>query len=95
MTSATRESCTPHVVCIVCDQLHADAVGFTGNPIVRTPDLDRLASDGVIFENRFVQQLTRTATRPWTMLFNSFPPREPWKKCTALGCRGLRANTVL
>lgn len=46
---------SPHVVWICCDQLRADALGFTGNGIVQTPNLDRLAGRGVVFENMFVQ----------------------------------------
>jgi arylsulfatase A-like enzyme len=45
----------PHIVLIICDQLRADAVGFMGNLHVRTPNLDRLARGGVVFENMFVQ----------------------------------------
>lgn len=46
---------TPHVILIMCDQLRADAVGFMGNPHVRTPHLDKLARSGVVCENMFVQ----------------------------------------
>ena len=45
----------PHVVWILCDQLRADAVGFMGNRCARTPNLDRLARRGVIFDNLYVQ----------------------------------------
>jgi|GEM_PF-319566 len=49
------ESKLPHVVLILCDQLRYDALGFTGNNLVQTPNLDRLASRGVVFDNHFVQ----------------------------------------
>jgi len=45
----------PHVVLFMCDQLRADALGFMGNDIVKTPNLDRLASKGTVFDNMFVQ----------------------------------------
>ncbi len=45
----------PHVVLFICDQLRADALGFMGNEQVSTPCLDRLARQGVVFENMFVQ----------------------------------------
>src|ERR1051326_5780571 len=59
---------TPHVVWIMCDQLRADAVGFMGNRIVRTPHLDRLASRGVVFENMYVQSPVCMTSRAciWT-----------------------------
>jgi arylsulfatase A-like enzyme len=52
----------------MCDQLRADALGFMGNRMVRTPNLDRLASQGVVFDNLFVQSPVCTASRAcmWT-----------------------------
>jgi hypothetical protein len=41
--TARRARPRPHVVWFICDQLRADALGFAGNPVVRTPNLDRLA----------------------------------------------------
>ena len=34
----------------MCDQLRAFEVGCYGNPVIRTPNLDRLAAEGVRFE---------------------------------------------
>jgi arylsulfatase A-like enzyme/tetratricopeptide (TPR) repeat protein len=39
----------PDVVLITIDTLRADALGFAGNARVRTPNLDRLASEGLVF----------------------------------------------
>ena len=41
----------PNIVLIMCDQMRWDAAGFSGNSIVRTPHLDRLAQSGICFEN--------------------------------------------
>ena len=49
------EAAPPHIVWIYCDQLRADALGFMGNSIVRTPNLDRLAALGTVFDNMYVQ----------------------------------------
>ncbi len=40
----------PNVLFIICDQMRADALGLLGNPNARTPNLDRLAAAGVLFE---------------------------------------------
>lgn len=40
----------PNVLLIICDQMRADALSCLGNPNARTPNLDRLASEGVLFE---------------------------------------------
>ena len=45
----------PHIVLIMADQLRADAMGFMGNPMVRTPNLDRLAARGVVFDQMHTQ----------------------------------------
>jgi arylsulfatase A-like enzyme len=44
----------PNVLWIVADQLRADHVGFGGNSVVRTPNLDRLASRGTVFDRAYV-----------------------------------------
>lgn len=40
----------PNVVLCICDQLRAFETGCYGNEVVRTPHLDRLATEGVRFE---------------------------------------------
>lgn len=45
----------PNVVLVTIDTLRADHLGAYGNPTVRTPHLDRLASEGVLFEHAFSQ----------------------------------------
>ena len=39
----------PNILWIIADQLRADHVGFGGNTIVRTPNLDRLVQEGTSF----------------------------------------------
>ncbi|NIA15545.1 MAG: sulfatase-like hydrolase/transferase [Nitrospiraceae bacterium] len=43
----------PNVVYIVCDQMRGDALSCLGNPNAHTPNLDRMASQGTLFENWF------------------------------------------
>ncbi|MFO1066724.1 MAG: sulfatase [Pirellulales bacterium] len=43
----------PNVLFVLCDDLRAEALGCTGHPHMRTPNIDRLASEGVLFENAF------------------------------------------
>jgi choline-sulfatase len=43
-----------NVLSIVCDQMRGDCMGFLGHPNVRTPNIDRLASEGTTFERAFV-----------------------------------------
>lgn len=43
----------PNVVFIITDDQRWDALGFAGNPSLRTPNIDKLASEGVYFSNYF------------------------------------------
>ncbi len=43
----------PNIVLIVSDDHGREALGAYGNRQVRTPNLDRLAADGVRFDNAF------------------------------------------
>ena len=43
----------PNVLFILCDDLRPYALGCYGSPHVRTPNIDRLASEGVRFANAF------------------------------------------
>ncbi len=49
ITSAQR----PNVLFILCDDLRPDALGCYGSPYVKTPNIDRLAAEGVRFKNTF------------------------------------------
>ncbi len=44
----------PNIVFLFSDDLRWDAVGYAGNEKVHTPNLDRLAEEGVWFKNAFV-----------------------------------------
>lgn len=41
----------PNILFILPDQLRAQALGCMGNPDVRTPHIDKLASEGLLFKN--------------------------------------------
>ena len=40
---------TPNVLLIISDQIHHQVLGAAGNPIIKTPNIDRLAREGVRF----------------------------------------------
>ncbi|MBT3377552.1 MAG: sulfatase-like hydrolase/transferase [Lentisphaerae bacterium] len=44
----------PNIIFLFADDMRWDAMGCMGNRVIRTPNLDRLANDGVLFENAFV-----------------------------------------
>ena len=44
----------PNILFILTDDQRFDDLGCMGNKIIQTPNIDKLASDGVIFDNAFV-----------------------------------------
>lgn len=76
----------------MCDQLRWDAVGYAGNGVVHTPNIDRLAARGVWFENAYcasplcspARASWLTGTYPHThRLYNNYAPsREGMDGCT-------------
>ena len=44
----------PNIIFLLTDDQRWDTLGVNGNPIIRTPNLDRLAREGVRFDNMFV-----------------------------------------
>jgi hypothetical protein len=44
----------PNIIFILTDDQRWDAMSCMGHPIVRTPHMDRLRREGVLFENAFV-----------------------------------------
>ncbi len=53
----------PNVVLFVTDQWRAKDTGYCGNPVVQTPNMDRLAAEGAGFTRCFVQNPVSTPSR--------------------------------
>ena len=49
--SCKKETQKPNIVFVFADQWRAQAMGYAGNPDVLTPNLDKLATEGVNFTN--------------------------------------------
>ncbi len=44
----------PNFVIMMCDDQRADAMSGVGNPVIKTPNMDRIAREGMTFTNTFV-----------------------------------------
>lgn len=53
----------PNIVLIVADDHGTDALGCYGNPVIKTPHLDRLAAEGVRFTNAFCTSASCSPSR--------------------------------
>lgn len=53
----------PNLVFLLTDDHRWDALGVMGHPIIKTPELDRLAGEGVLFRNAYVTTAICFASR--------------------------------
>ena len=58
----------PNIIFMMSDDQRWDAMGCMGNPVIKTPNMDRLALDGVLFENAFLTTSICMASRAGIML---------------------------
>jgi N-sulfoglucosamine sulfohydrolase len=58
-----RETNRPNIVLVVSDDHGLDALGCYGNPIIKTPNLDALAAEGVRLTNAFCTSASCSASR--------------------------------
>ncbi len=61
--AGAEESKRPNIVLVVSDDHGLDALGCYGNPVIKTPNLDSLASEGVRFTNAFCTTASCSASR--------------------------------
>jgi len=86
--AGTGTAARPNVLFILTDDQRFDALGCAGNPIIRTPNVDRLAGEGIRFERAFVTTpicaasrasiLTGTFERTHTYTFTKPPLARPF-----------------
>ncbi|MHB1303857.1 MAG: choline-sulfatase [Acidiphilium sp.] len=48
-----RDASNPNILIVMADQLGARALSAYGNKVTKTPNIDRLAEQGVVFENAY------------------------------------------
>lgn len=53
----------PNVILVMADDLGYGDVGFTGNPVVKTPNLNKMAEEGVTFSNFYTASSVSSPTR--------------------------------
>jgi len=53
----------PHIIYIMADQYRGDCLGCTGNQIIKTPNIDSIANEGVCFTNGFTATPSCTPAR--------------------------------
>ncbi|MFR9651477.1 MAG: sulfatase-like hydrolase/transferase [Rikenellaceae bacterium] len=93
VAAAESTETRPNIIFILTDDQRYDYLGCTGNPIVETPNIDKLAAEGVLFHNAHVSSAISTPSRTCILTgqfershgvnFNSGTAlsREAWEDC--------------
>jgi N-sulfoglucosamine sulfohydrolase len=63
MPNSQNTNQRPNIILIVSDDHGREALGCYGNPVIRTPNLDRLAQEGTRFTNSFCTTASCAASR--------------------------------
>lgn len=96
---------SPNIILVCSDQHRASSIGAYGNPVCRTPSLDRLAGQGVLLERCFAQNpvcspsrasiMTGTFNRRNGVVRNGIPLRRDLPTIAdLLGARGYSTAAV-
>jgi arylsulfatase A-like enzyme len=72
--SAHGAAARPNILFIMADDLRYDALGFTGNPVLKTPNIDRLAERGTVFTKAFAPSPICSISRA-SVLTGQYPRR--------------------
>ena len=69
-----------NVIVVVCNSLHLGFLGAYGNAWIETPNLDRLAAEGTVFDHHFPENLTTLPTRRswWTGRYGFVDVEQGW-----------------
>jgi len=61
--SQKKETAQPNIIFILTDDQRWDAMGYAGNSVIKTPEMDKLAREGIYFKNAFVTTPICAASR--------------------------------
>ncbi len=64
----------PNIIYLLTDDQRSDAMGAMGNPLIKTPNLDKLANNGLLFQNAYVTTSICCVSRA-TMLSGQYMSR--------------------
>lgn len=83
----------PNIIFILTDDQRWDALGYAGNPIIRTPNMDELAASGLYFKNAFVT--TTIILSLWSCTITGKIPTKPEALLTTRNTPEWSKSTIL
>jgi len=102
---AVSKRARPNILLLMADQLRADCLGCYGNRVIHTPNIDRIASEGVTFTGAYTSVPSCTPARsalltglsPWhhgMLGMTNFASRYPLEKPRALAEAGYFTTAI-
>ena len=65
---------TKNILFIMCDQLRFDYLSCSGHPTIKTPNIDKMVNEGMLFTNFYSAQAVCSASRAG-LLTGTYPNR--------------------
>jgi len=62
-SNLAKEASRPNVIVILADDMQRGVTGYENHPIIKTPNIDKLASGGTVFNNTFATSPACTPSR--------------------------------
>lgn len=104
-TARTRPTGKPNILMLMADQHRIDCVGAYGSKVIRTPNLDRIANEGVRFDCAYSSTPSCTPARsalltglsPWhhgMLGYSKMATRNPFEKPRALAAAGYYTTAI-
>ncbi|MCH6258487.1 sulfatase-like hydrolase/transferase [Puniceicoccaceae bacterium K14] len=88
--SQTNAEVPPNIIFVMADDLGWGDVGFNGNPIVKTPNMDKMAREGLQLKRFYASSSICSPTRASTLT-----GRHPWRQgILAAHTNGLRVGEI-
>src|SRR4051794_9882832 len=95
----------PNILFFLTDQQRFDCAGVYGNTAIRTPNIDRIGREGVVFRSAYSSTPTCTPARsalmtglsPWShgmLAMTQMPSRYPVEKARALAQAGYYTTVI-
>ena len=93
VASKSKSYNRPNIILIIADQLTSKAAGYTGNPYLNTPGIDRLAERGVVFQNAYCTAPLSGPSRT-AMFTGRYPDEIGMIRNGSLLCDSLKNKTL-
>mgnify|MGYP000055241377 CR=1 FL=1 len=73
---SVKQTSRPNVIFILADDMQRGVTGYENHPIIKTPNIDKLASGGTVFNNTFATSPACTPSLLSPQIMECLPARK-------------------